>query len=204
MNRNVLRTIVAAALGVGLLSSPALAQLPLEVPALPSGLEVPAGNVLYLATRAEGTQNYICLPAGKKQVAWRFLGAQATLFEFAGTGEAPQQITTHYLSVNPVDALARPTWQHSVDSSRVWARLRTPSSDPNYVAPGAIPWLLLERAGVAVGPAGGGIMAQTTFIQRVNTAGGVAPSTGCSDDDHIGTVVLVPYATDYFFYRADQ
>ena len=204
MNRNVLRTIVAASLSVGLLSSPALAQLPLEVPALPSGLEVPAGNVLYLATRAEGTQNYICLPAGKKQVAWRFLGPQATLFEFAGIGEAPQQISTHYLSVNPVDALARPTWQHSVDSSRVWARLRTLSSDLNYVAPGAIPWLLLERAGAALGPAGGGIMAQTTFIQRVNTAGGVAPSTGCIDDDHVGSVVLVPYATDYFFYRADQ
>jgi hypothetical protein len=47
-------------------------------------------------------------------------------------------------------------------------------------------------------------MAQTTFIQRLNTVGGVAPASGCSDDDHLGRVALVPYVTDYFFYRAAQ
>ena len=47
-------------------------------------------------------------------------------------------------------------------------------------------------------------MTQTTFIQRVNTAGGIAPAEGCTNDDEIGKVALVPYTTDYFFYRAIQ
>jgi hypothetical protein len=53
-----------------------------------------------------------------------------------------------------------------------------------------------------VGPLRGNALASTTFIQRVNTAGGLAPSSGCSDPARIGTQALVPYTTDYFFYRA--
>jgi hypothetical protein len=112
-------------------------------------------------------------------------------------------VTTHFLSANASEGgFARPTWQHSVDSSRVWARVRASSSDPNFVQAGAIAWLLLETAGVATGPADGGVLAQTTFIQRLSTSGGVAPSTGCRDATDAGVLALVPYSTDYFFYRA--
>ena len=38
----------------------------------------------------------------------------------------------------------------------------------------------------------------TTFIQRVNTTGGKAPST---DGAFVGQVARVPYTADYFFYR---
>ena len=174
-----------------------------EVPPVPTDLQVPAGNTLFLGARATGTQNYVCLPTAKRTLAWRFLGPQATLF-VAGTDGAALQATTHFLSVNPMEGLGRPTWQHSIDTSKVWARLRASSADPVYVAPGAIPWLLLETAGTELGPNGGGFMAQTTFIQRVNTSGGLAPATGCTDDDEIGKVALVPYTTDYFFYRKSQ
>ncbi len=51
---------------------------------------------------------------------------------------------------------------------------------------------------------GGSILAQTTFIQRVNTSGGVAPATGCTQASNIGVMVLVPYTTDYYFYRAER
>jgi hypothetical protein len=199
------RLIVPALILAGLQFSTASAQAttPLEVPPVPANLEIPAGHTLFLATRAVGTQNYVCVSAAKRTVGWRFLGPQATVYVDGGGG-LPQQATTHFLSVNPSEGLARPTWQHSIDTSRVWGRVRSSSADQNYVAPGAIPWLLLETAGTEVGPTGGGFMAQTTFIQRVNTSGGVAPSTGCTNDDHIGTLVLVPYTTDYFFYRAIQ
>ena len=183
--------------------SPATAQ---TVPPVPANLEVPAGNTLFLGARAAGTQNYICMPTVKRTVAWRFLGPQATLFVDGANG-APQQITTHFLSANPIEGgVGRPTWQHSFDTSKVWGRLfpNGSSTDPLYVAPGAIPWLLLEAAGVELGPNGGAFMAQTTFIQRVNTSGGVAPSTGCTNDDEIGRIALVPYTTDYFFYRKSQ
>ena len=45
---------------------------------LPANLEVPAGNVPFLITRAEGTQNYVCVPSGPSFV-WAFFGPQATL-----------------------------------------------------------------------------------------------------------------------------
>ena len=60
-----------------------------------------------------------------------------------------------------------------------------------------IPWLLL-----AANPAlthGPGVLAGTSFIHRVNTAGGVAPKVAGTQ---IGQVAEVPYIADYFFYRA--
>jgi Protein of unknown function (DUF3455) len=172
-----------------------------NVPPVPPGLEVPAGHDRYLVGYAVGTQNYVCV-ASASGLAWRFTGPQATLF-LTFWGAPRQQVTTHFLSADPT-AIARPTWQHSFDSSRVWGRAIASSMDPNYVEAGAIPWLLVEATGTAVGPMGGRALAQTTFIQRLNTSGGVAPSNGCSDASHVGAQALVPYTTDYFFYRADR
>ena len=93
---------------------------------------------------------------------------------------------------------------HSHDGSAVWAKMIQPSTDPNYVAPGAIPWLKLEKVGTAEGPIGGSLLAKTTVILRVNTDGGVAPATGCTTTAQLGAIALVPYSTDYFFYRAEQ
>jgi uncharacterized protein DUF3455 len=44
-------------------------------------------------------------------------------------------------------------------------------------------------------------MTRTTFIQRVNTSGGIAPATGCALSTDVGKKTLVPYAADYIFYR---
>jgi hypothetical protein len=76
-----------------------------------------------------------------------------------------------------------------------------PSTDPNFVAKDAIAWLTLPMAGVEAGPGGGGILTATTFIQRVHTSGGVAPSEECADLNDLGTEAFVPYEADYFFYR---
>ena len=75
-------------------------------------------------------------------------------------------------------------------------------TDTQYVAPGAIPWLLLQVVGAQPGPTGGEKLTRTTYIQRLNTAGGVAPSTGCAGQADIGKKALVPYTTDYWFYKA--
>ena len=172
----------------------------IDVPAVPSNLTVEDGNVPYLQTRAYGTQNYICLPSATG-VAWKLFGPQATLYP----GNVPFQIATHFLSPNPEEyGTPRPTWQHSHDGSAVWARAIQPSTDSNYVAPGAIPWLLLEKVGTAEGSIGGSLLAQTTFIHRVNTEGGVAPAIGCTTATHLGAIALVPYSTDYFFYRKEN
>jgi hypothetical protein len=76
----------------------------------------------------------------------------------------------------------------------------THDTDPAFVEEGAIAWLLLEEVGTQLGPKGGDALADTTFIQRVNTHGGVAPSTGCSSLTDVGKRAIVPYTADYFFY----
>lgn len=166
-------------------------------PAVPTNIQVPAGNKLFLVGQAVGTQNYICLPADGG-VKFTLFTPQATLFK------GDKQLTTHFFSPNPAEGGAiRATWQHSQDTSTVWGRVMDghSSSDPAYVAPGAIPWLLVTVVGAQGGDKGGDKLEETTFIQRVHTAGGVAPATGCASPADIGNRAFVPYTTDYYFYK---
>jgi Protein of unknown function (DUF3455) len=170
----------------------AAAQVVVTPPTVPENLEVPDGSIPYLMAHAEGTQNYVCLPTSSGYT-WTFFGPQATLF-----GDGGQQVTTHFLSPNPAESgTPRATWQDSGDTSTVWA-----AAIANSVAPGAIPWLLLRVVGSEEGSGlGGTLTATTTYIQRVNTAGGIAPATGCKSAKDTGKKALVPYSTDYVFYR---
>ena len=45
------------------------------------------------------------------------------------------------------------------------------------------------------------MLSNTTYIQRVNTTGGMAPATGCSQAGNVGALTMVPYTADYFFYK---
>ena len=151
-------------------------------PLVPDPIQVPAGHRLFLAGHAFGTQNYICLPSGAS-LAWTLFGPQATLFH-----NDARQMMTHFLSPNPDEAgTLRATWQHSVDTSAVWARAIASSSDPGFVAPGAIPWLRLEAVGAEGGPTGGRRLTVATYIHRLNTVGGIAPANGCSQSVDVGS-----------------
>jgi len=164
-------------------------------PAVPVAIQVPGGNKAFLKGAAVGTQDYICLPSGSG-FAWTLFGPQATLFD-----EHDEQIITHFLSPNPVEnGRPRVTWQDSRDTSEVWGMAIASVS----VEPGAIPWLLVEVVGAQDGPTGGDELSDTTFVQRLNTAGGVAPSAGCTQSTDVGSTALVPYSADYFFYKATK
>lgn len=169
-------------------------------PDVPADLQVPEGNKAYLIGHAFGTQDYICLPSATAPSGFAFslFTPEATLLD--GDDE---QIIKHYFAPNPSEQrIVRAAWQDSRDSSIVFAKLfRNPFVDPPFVAPGAIAWLLLERAGVEEGPTGGDRLTKTTFVHRVNTAGGVAPSTGCASSADVGHQAFVPYQADYVFYR---
>jgi Protein of unknown function (DUF3455) len=170
-------------------------------PPVPPDLQVdPAKNEAFLEGHGIGTQNYICLPTDD---GFQFLlfTPEATLFDSVDG----KQVITHFFSVNPSPSdggKIRATWQHSKDTSTVWGGKAIPSTDPAFVAPDAIAWLLLPMAGVKNGPKpGDNTLSVTTFIQRVNTSKGLAPSQGCADSNDIGNKAFVPYTTDYFFYR---
>jgi hypothetical protein len=173
-------------------------------PPVPANIEVEAGNRAFLVGHAVGTQNYICLPSGSG-FAWILFTPQATLFR-----DNQRQVITHYFSPNlspiPPEEIAgtiRATWQDSRDTSTVWGQVKPgdSSTDSEYVAPGAIAWLLVTVVGAQDGPTGGHTLTETTFIQRLNTSGGLAPSTGCASSTDVGREEFVPYTADYFFYK---
>ena len=177
-----------------------------EPPRVPADLEVPEGNVAFLKGAATGTQNYACTPSGSG-FAWVLFTPEATLFN-----RADKQTITHFFGPNPDEpntdprvvagGLIRAAWQ-ARDTSTVWARvfpLSQPSFDPAFVRPNSVPWLLLDARGVEEGPTGGDTLTKTTFIQRVNTSGGLAPTTGCSQASDVGKKAFIPYTADYFFY----
>lgn len=168
-------------------------------PPVPVGIEVDAPNEAFLVGHAVGTQNYECQPVDSLgRVGWVLFTPQATLF-----GDLDEQLITHFFSPNPEEGnIVRAAWQDSWDSSIVWAVAIAFSDDANFVKAGAIPWVKLdvEHTGFRNGPTGGDTLSKTTFIQRLNTEGGVAPSTGCDRPTHVGKKAFVPYAADYFFY----
>jgi hypothetical protein len=160
-------------------------------PDVPSDIQAPVGNRAFRVGHAVGTQNYICQETASG-FAWVLVGPQATLFN-----DDDGQIITHFLSPNPVEAgMPRATWQHSRDTSSVWA-----VAISNAPVTGTIPWLLLRVVGAQEGPDGGNRLTKTTYIHRLNTVGGVAPATGCELSENLNMRVFVPYEADYFFYK---
>jgi hypothetical protein len=192
-NRGIISVVAAAVVTLTASASPANAHD--NPPLVPQSLQVQQGNTVFLKGHAFGTQNYICLPAGTG-FAWTLFTPEATLFN-----RGDKQIITHFFSPNPPATAILPTWQHSRDSSAVWASAAAPPSfDPAFVAPGAVPWLLLQADATQDGPTGGDTLSGTTFIHRVNTSGGLAPATGCASLVQVGAKKFVPYEADYFFY----
>ncbi len=99
------------------------------------------------------------------------------------------------------DELNCPTWQSSYDSSAVWAeKVGTVAAGMDASCPNkdAIPCLLLKSLAARNGIEGPGLLARTTFVQRLNTKGGLAPAGGC----RVGDQALVPYEADYAFFSA--
>lgn len=211
MNKFILTTLATA-----LTANVAIASSQVTPPPVPTAVQVEPGNTAYFVGHATGTQNYICLPsaASASGVAYVLFTPEATLF-----GDNGRQAITHFFSPNPIEKNTNPalvaagpiraTWQHAQDSSTVWAKVdqnpdgsSASSSDPAFVAPGAVAWLRLKVVGAEDGPTGGDTLTKTTFIQRLNIAGGLAPSTGCGSPTDVGHQAFMPYTADYFFYKA--
>ena len=135
-------------------------------------LQVPAGSKLAFHVYASGVQIYRWTGT-----SWAFVGPEAVLTADAGGNGV---VGIHY---------GGPTWESNSGSKVIGTLLQPCTPDPN-----AIPWLLLG----AVRTEGPGIFERVTFIQRVNTVGGNAPS---SPGSFAGEEARVPYTTEYFFYR---
>lgn len=209
-NKRVLSLFTAAlVLGCAFVTV-TLAAAQVAPPPVPDTIAVEEGNSAFLVGHAFGSQGYTCLPTSTGATAWNPTARpEATLFtDLFGR---PLQIITHFQSINesPKPGVVVPlsgnaTWQGSFDSSKVWAVKNKgidPSSDiASCSHTGSIQCLLLQSVGNKKGPTGGDLLANTTFIQRLNTNGGAVPTTACT----AGQTQLVPYTADYFFFRADK
>src|SRR6266404_3918382 len=199
--RRILPIACATALAVAFtvsLPQPAHADQ-FKPPRVPSNIQVPAGNTAFLEGHGVGTQNYVCAPSASSSSGFAYVLFSPNPFE---------------VNTNPAvvaDGTIRVTWRHSRDTSTVWGRVRPrdpsipgdlgdSSSDPAFVAKGAIAWLKVTVVGAQDGPTGGDTLTKTTFIQRVNTSKGVAPSTGCASFSDVGNQAFAPYTADYIFY----
>jgi uncharacterized protein DUF3455 len=205
--RRAMLIACTTALAVGLMISlPQLAQAQsVTPPSVPDNkLQVEPGNEAFLLGHAVGTQNYVCKPSGTG-VKFVLFTPEATLFK----DNDDRQIITHFFSPNPAEPNAdatvvangviRATWQ-ARDSSSVWAKVHQPDGALT-VDPNAIAWLLLDAVGTQDGPTGGHTLSEVTFVQRVNTTGGLPPANGCTSSTDVGNQAFVPYTADYFFYR---
>ena len=170
----------------------------LTPPSVPDRLQPPEGNEVFLIGHAFGTQDYVCAASGAG-VAFVLTTPEAVLFD-----NPSRRVVNHFFSPNPVEGgTIRATWQSTRDSSVFWGsatQTATSLTDPDFVAPDAIAWLLLGRVGVLDGVGGGNTLSVATFVQRVNTVGGLAPSTGCTSQGDIGRTAFVPYEADYVFF----
>jgi uncharacterized protein DUF3455 len=179
-------------------------------PTTPIGITPPVGNSAFLVGHAEGTQGYVCLPTPTGDTSWTVDPARPEATLFTNNFEQSFQIITHFASINanPKENVTVPsggnaTWQSSFDTSKVWATAVNhidAGSDASCPHSGAITCLLLQSVGNQQGPTGGRLLADTTFVQRLNTKGGSAPTGSCT----VGTTLLVPYTADYYFFRADK
>ncbi|HEY8185158.1 MAG TPA: DUF3455 domain-containing protein [Pyrinomonadaceae bacterium] len=146
-------------------------------PDLPSplcdSLEVSADNRVSHHAYAQGIQMYRW-----NGTAWAFVEPVATLFS---DPDYHGKVGTHYLG---------PTWESNSGSKVLATKVTGCTPDPS-----AIPWLLLQT----VSTDGPGPFSSVTYIQRVNTKGGLAPT---GPGSLIGTVAEVPYTAEYYFYRA--
>ena len=89
---------------------------PIIPPPVPVGLELsPQEFTPFLVAHAVGTQGYVCVANGAVY-SWKPFGPDATLFNEDG-----EQILTHFLGITPYSLVLNPAWQHSRDSSIVWA-----------------------------------------------------------------------------------
>jgi hypothetical protein len=152
----------------------------------PSNLDVPDHNALLFTTYATGVQTYVCKarPDDATRFQWTFVAPTADLWNPAG-----EKVGTHY---------AGPTWE-AADGSKVAAKV---VERADAAAPGAIPWLLLE----ATDRTGSGVFGEVSYIQRLETVGGIAPADGC-DQAAAGTERAIEYTAQYAFYhqvRAEQ
>jgi hypothetical protein len=130
-----------------------------------------------LSLHAKGDQIFHCvLKTGA--YSWKWHAPDAKLYDT----QTQAEVGSHG---------AGPSWAYKDGSSVTAKVLQKVDAEVKTSAP----WLLLE----VTEHKGKGLLALTSYIQRISTQGGVAPLLGC-DANHLGSEKRVPYLADYVLF----
>ncbi|WP_394754309.1 DUF3455 domain-containing protein [Crenothrix sp.] len=142
---------------------------------IPDVIKVPSGNTQLFTLHATGEQIYQC---ALKDDSYKWIVyPNAILLDEQG-----KQVGKHTKG---------PAWQYK-DGSRVIGKISQKTDEARNKA---MPWLLIE----VVDHQGNGLLSTVSFINRVNTQGGLEPTQQC-DANHLGTEKPASYTADYIFY----
>jgi hypothetical protein len=143
---------------------------------IPEQIKVPAGYNPILTVHAKGDQIYQC-SLNKGEYVWEIQGPDAQLFDAQG-----KIVGNHS---------AGPVWEYK-EGSQVGGRvLKKLDKRPDF----AISWLLVE----VISHKGNGLLSNVSFINRINTEGGLPPFVACNAN-HVGGEKRIAYKADYIFY----
>jgi hypothetical protein len=166
-----------------LLLAAALAALPAAAITEPGGiaasLRVPASEAPAFVLNGNGVYVYQCRQAlsDPNTYVWAFVVPDATLYD------GPRSVARH-ATIGLYESLSdRTSVSGVVHSSQ-------PAGGAN------LPWVLIRAQPIGES----GLFANVSSIQRVNTTGGAAPSSGCGPDN-VGEEARVAYQADYYFYK---
>jgi hypothetical protein len=189
LSQKISATFLVSSVSIGIIQASATVALSVEIPA---SLSVPKEEVLLLKSKAKGSQIYVCQstsnpssPTEPATYQWVFKAPKAALFDEQGVQQGK-----HY---------GGPTWEWQ-DGSKVQGKVTAKADAPEAQS---IPWLLLaaqqpttSEVKTDVKP---GVLSAVKWVQRLNTAGGKAPQTGC-DLVRKNREVRISYTADYYFY----
>ena len=148
-------------------------------PTVPETIAVPPGSVLLFSREAKGVQTYEC-----QNSQWVFHAPRALLFD----PQSYQPTGIHYGGVDR-GLTPGPWWESVADGSRIRGGRALSAPSPNADSIPQLRLEVLERYGT-------GVFSPVSYIQRLNTVGGVGPTGECQT----GAQREVPYTADYYFY----
>jgi hypothetical protein len=150
---------------------------------IPDSLAVPQGNQLSLQAFARGYQIYEVKRSATDPTSFSWVNI-APLADLYARPDFTNLLIHHF---------AGPTWEFLKGTEKgekvVAKKLKGVTPDPT-----AIQWLLLQADPTLSTPDN-----KVTFVQRICTVGGLAPTTG-ADEAHLGQLDSIPYTASYLFY----
>lgn len=166
-------TAISAFIGIALLSAAARAD---SFPPVPGAIRPDSGHSPYLTAHAQGYQIYQCV-LNNGAYDWTLQGPKAHLADDKG----------HDLGLHDYG----PVWQDRQGGRITGKAIRKLDRDIQS----ALPWLLVQ----ITARWGKGDFTRASFVNRINTFGGLPPSLTCNGN-RLGSEKKVPYRADYVFY----